>query len=63
MFRPRRAVLVLAAAALIGTRAAGETIVLPPDGFAPGWAKADKPRRFQKTDLFNYINGGAELFL
>jgi len=63
MFKPRKAVLVLAAAALIGTRAAGGSIVLPPDGFAPGWTKADKPRHFQRTDLFNYIDGGAELFL
>ncbi len=36
--------------------------ILPGDGFAPGWMKEGKVRLFQKEDLFNYIDGGAELF-
>ncbi len=38
--------------------------VVPPGGeFAPGWTKAGPPRTFQGQDLFNHIDGGAELFL
>jgi len=37
--------------------------ILPGDGFAPGWKKSAPPRRFVRQDLFNHINGGAELFL
>ena len=37
--------------------------LLPPDGFAPGWKAADKPRTFIEKDLFNHIDGGAELYL
>jgi hypothetical protein len=52
------AVLVLAAAAAW----AGE-IVLPGDDFAPGWKRAGKPSAFIKADLFNHIDGGADIFL
>lgn len=37
--------------------------LLPPDGFAPGWKAGGKPRTFIEKDLFNHIDGGAELFL
>lgn len=37
--------------------------VLPGDNFYPGWRKAAGPRFFKKADLFNHINGAAELFL
>lgn len=36
---------------------------VPDDGFFPGWAKDGRPREFRKMDLFNHINGGAELYL
>lgn len=36
---------------------------LPGDQFHPGWTAAGRPVRFVKTDLFNHIDGGAELFL
>jgi hypothetical protein len=37
--------------------------ILPPDGFAPGWKKAEALRTFTGQDLFNHIDGGADLFL
>jgi hypothetical protein len=36
---------------------------VPEPGFAPGWAKAGPLRAFTGQDLFNQIDGGAELFL
>lgn len=36
---------------------------VPEPGFAPGWAKAGPLRTFTGQDLFNQIDGGAELFL
>lgn len=38
-------------------------IVLPGDNFFPGWTKSGKSAIFIKADLFNHIDGGAELFL
>lgn len=38
-------------------------INLPQDNFVDGWIKSGKERHFSKETLFNYINGGAELFL
>ena len=35
---------------------------IPGDDFVPGWKKTDRMRRFRESDLFNYINGGAEIF-
>jgi len=43
--------------------ALGADIKLPGDGFAPGWKTGGAPRTFLKADLFNHIDGGAELFL
>ena len=37
-------------------------IILPDDNFAPGWITSGKTLRFVGSNLFNYINGGAELF-
>ena len=37
-------------------------IELPKSNFSPGWHRAEKTLTFQKQALFNYINGGAELF-
>lgn len=50
-----------------GSPAARQTAMGPPPvpepGFAPGWAKAGPLRTFTGQDLFNQIDGGAELFL
>ncbi len=37
-------------------------IILPDDNFVTGWTTTGKTSRFLENDLFNYINGGAELF-
>lgn len=37
-------------------------IILPDDNFVVGWITAGKTLRFVGSDLFNYIDGGAELF-
>ena len=37
--------------------------ILPGDGFAAGWNKSAPVRAFISQDLFNHIDGGAELFL
>ncbi len=37
--------------------------VIPGDGFSAGWKKSDPLRTFISEDLFNHIDGGAELFL
>jgi hypothetical protein len=37
-------------------------IILPDDNFVVGWTTAGKTLRFVGSDLFNYIDGGAELF-
>jgi hypothetical protein len=37
--------------------------VLPGNNFFPGWKKSAPARFFKKADLFNHINGAAELFL
>jgi hypothetical protein len=49
--------------ALISSAAAAAEITLPGNGFFPGWQVSEKPRTFVKADLFNHIDGGAELFL
>lgn len=36
---------------------------VPGPGFAPGWTKAGPIRSFTGQDLFNQIDGGAEIFL
>ncbi len=37
-------------------------IILPDDNFVVGWTTSGKTLHFVGTDLFNYIDGGAELF-
>ena len=52
---------------LVGLPAAAQTAknesAIPPATFAPGWAAAGALRTFSGQDLFNQIDGGAELFL
>jgi hypothetical protein len=38
-------------------------IVLPQNDFMPGWIKEEAPRTYQRGDLFDYIDGGAEIFI
>ena len=44
-------------------RPAGDTSLLPPDGFLGAWKVAGRARIFTHADLYGYIDGGAELFL
>lgn len=48
--------------AIAGSLTAAE-IVLPGDDFSPGWKSAGKPSVFIEADLFNHIDGGADIFL
>jgi len=56
-----------AAVAACGPPAARQAVqgmpVIPAANFAPGWAMAGALRTFTGQDLFNQIDGGAELFL
>jgi len=60
----RRHVFFLAAdlLAFIGG-VAGAQDILPAGGFVQGWEAAGPSRVFIEKDLFNHIDGGAELFL
>lgn len=42
---------------------AGCAGLVPDSGFAPGWVKSGATLRFTEESLFDYIDGGAELFL
>jgi hypothetical protein len=44
------------------TVVSAQDLTLPGDDFVPGWKKSLRALRFEESDLFNYINGGAELF-
>lgn len=35
---------------------------LPTDGAIPGWSRSESERRYAPGNLFDYINGGAEIF-
>jgi hypothetical protein len=41
----------------------GEKLVLPPSGFSPGWILEGPNKKYSPDDLFEYINGEAELYL
>lgn len=58
----RKSLRVFLFLALAGSLTAAE-IVLPSDNFFPGWKRSGPSVTFIKTDLFNHIDGGAELFL
>ena len=60
----RRCVVLLPAvlsAFFAGVAAAQD--ILPAGGFVRGWEADGPPRVFIEKDLFNHIDGGAELFL
>ena len=58
----KRKIFAACAAALAAASLNGG-IVVPPGGFAPGWEKSEGLREFPGSRLFDYIDGGAELFL
>lgn len=58
----RRLILAAVLATAFAAPAAG-AIVIPADGFAPGWAKSEAARTFAGSRLFDHIDGGAELYL
>ena len=49
--------------AAFAAAALAEEVVLPGDDFFPGWKRSGPSVTFVKADLFNHIDGGAELFL
>ena len=53
--------VTLAMSSAVADAAAQAT--LPGDGFRPGWKQSGPPRIFVSQDLFNHIDGAAELFL
>lgn len=46
-----------------GNSPAGTHIDIPQDNFSPGWHTTEKSRHFDQHNLFDHIDGGAELFL
>lgn len=59
MIQALRWLIGLALAASLGAA----EIALPADGFSPGWKRSGPASSFIKSDLFNHIDGGADLFL
>lgn len=49
--------------AVAAAGAVGDPGLIPPDGAAPGWTRAGTQKVYDPGDLYNYIDGGAELFL
>lgn len=57
------AAAVLALLAAAAAAAAGDDALLPPSGFAGGWARDGQAKVFDGSSLYNHIDGGAEIFL
>lgn len=53
-------VFVFSVEAAIGSKA---DLTFPEDNYVAGWVKSERTLRFEKSNLFDYIDGGAELFL
>ena len=47
----------------MGSTLSAQDAVIPGDHFSPDWQRSEKLRRFTPYNLYNHINGGAELFL
>lgn len=58
-----RRYLFIVALVLSSATHADDAPRLPPSGFDHGWMKHGQPKIFTSSDLYGYINGGAELFL
>jgi hypothetical protein len=56
-------VLACAACVLIPAGVTCAAGALPGDGFVPGWLRSGPGLRFNERSLFDFIDGGAELFL
>lgn len=63
MFGNMRRTLLAAALAAVVAGPLAAAVVMPPDGFATGWVKAEALRTFGGSRLFDHIDGGAELYL
>lgn len=37
--------------------------LMPADGAVEGWTRFEPPRQFTRSDLYGYVDGGAEIFL
>ncbi|MCX6566495.1 MAG: hypothetical protein NTW38_08780 [Candidatus Aminicenantes bacterium] len=62
--KPKRVFSIGLAVSMISTfGAAFAQNILPPGGFVQGWEPGGPPHVFVEKDLFNHIDGGAELFL
>ena len=53
--------IILLAILLFSSVLSGQ-ILLPESDVVQGWNKSEKTLIFQKENLFDYINGGAEIF-
>jgi hypothetical protein len=53
------AILVLS----VAVQAAGDGLVLPSEGFAPGWAREGQSKVYEGEALYDHIDGGGEAFL
>ncbi len=58
-----RKIIVLSLLLFAARLALSSQTVLPPDNLVPGWTKAEPAKEFGRGDLFDYIDGGAEIFL
>jgi hypothetical protein len=55
--------LILLAAPALVPGAPPDLALLPPNGFLQAWKRSEKVRVFTSSDLYGYIDGGAEIFL
>jgi hypothetical protein len=55
--------LILLAAPLLAQSAPPDQALLPPNEFLQAWKRSGKVRVFTSSDLYGYIDGGAEIFL
>lgn len=55
--------LVFILLSFVQTVAASADLAFPEDNYVPGWTKSERTHRYEKSNLFDYIDGGAELFL
>jgi hypothetical protein len=54
---------MLGSSSALAQKAAGDSALLPPEGFSGAWKKNGPMKVFTSEDLYGHINGGAEAFL
>lgn len=59
----KKIIVYLSLVLILSFQVKAQTLRLPEDGFMEGWEKHDKSLHFNRGGLYEYINGGAELFL